>query len=205
MDSTTFIGPMTDLRTVLVFLWISSSAGAVESFESMAPGPVDGRVSAYGRLSAGAGHASVIAGKGRTGRQALHLAGGDGRSVTLTLDGPTREKRSLDFHAERWTARGGFEFQIEAKSGREWSVLMREDGVKVGGYHTRIRTVVPTGVEALRFSCTSVSGVLIDDLSLTRTGPMTVSGLETAHPVLPILRRKMVNPAAGFNLTTDGD
>jgi sialidase-1 len=196
---------MMDLRSVFLLLWINSCAGAVESFESMRAGPVDGRVSVYGRLSAGVDHASVIAGKGRTGKHALHLAGGDGRSVTLTLDGPTRDKRSLDFHAERWTARGGFEFQIEAKADREWSVLKREDGVKVGGYHTRVRAVVPSGVEALRFSCTSVSGVLIDDLSLTRTGPMTVSGLETVRPVLPVLRRKLVNPAAGFNLTTDGD
>jgi sialidase-1 len=205
LDSATFSGLMMILRTAFIFLSIAASAGAMESFEALPAGPVDGRVSSYGRFWDIAGHASVIAGKGRTGKHALHLTGGDGRSVTMVLDGATREKRSLDFHAERWTVRGGFEFQVEAKVGNEWSVLKREDAVRVGDYHTRVRAVVPAGAEALRFSCTSDGGVLIDDLSLARTGPMTVSGLEIVRPVLPILRRKLINPATGFSLTTDGD
>jgi hypothetical protein len=156
LDSATFSGLMMILRTAFIFLSIAASAGAMESFEALPAGPVDGRVSSYGRFWDIAGHASVIAGKGRTGKHALHLTGGDGRSVTMVLDGATREKRSLDFHAERWTVRGGFEFQVEAKVGNEWSVLKREDAVRVGDYHTRVRAVVPAGAEVM-VGCSSMT------------------------------------------------
>lgn len=177
----------------------------MESFESIPAGPVDGRVSVYGKLSAAPGHAAIIEGKGRSGKLALHLTGGADRCVTMDFDSPTRENRSLDFQAERWTARGGFEFRIEAKNSGRWSLLHREDGVKVGGYETQVRAVVPAGTSALRFVCNSAGGLLIDDLSLTRSGPMSVMGMATTQPVIPILRCKPVNPALGFTITTEGD
>src|SRR5690606_11903364 len=131
--------------------------------------------------------------------------GGEDRTVTLNLSETTRETRALDLWAERWTARGGFSFRIEMSKDGRWSEVKRQDSVKIGGFETRISAEIPAGVSALRFVCGSEGGVLIDDLTLTRSGPMSVVGIDTTQPVVPVLRRKAVNPVLGFTLSTDGN
>lgn len=184
---------------------IVTSVVAVESFDDMPAGALTTRKSLYGTLSAEAGHAEVLGGKGRSGGQALHLAGGGDRTATIEFDAPAGDIRPLDFWAERWTSRGGFDFRVEVKNGSRWTELKHEDGVKTGGFLTHIQTEVPAGASALRFVCTSEGGVLLDDLSITRAGPMAVLGVTAANPVIPVLLRKAVNPVLGFTITTEGN
>lgn len=94
---------------------------------------------------------------------------------------------------------------MEVKNGSRWTELKRENGVKTGGFLTHIEAEVPAGASALRFVCTSEGGVLLDDFSITRAGPMKVLELTTANPVIPVLRRKAVNPVLGFTITTEGN
>jgi sialidase-1 len=178
---------------------------AVEAFEAMPEGEVSSQASVYGKWSADPGHATVIGTRARTGKQSLHLTGGPNRIVTLELDAPSDGKRSLDLWAERWTVRGSCDFTIEAKTRGTWASLKRETGVKVGGFDTRIQAEVPAGVSALRLLCSSDGGVIIDDLALNRSGPMSVIGLSTMNPVIPVLRHKPVNPVLGFTITTEGN
>lgn len=198
-------GPMICLRVWIFVILSVVPLAAGESFEQMPAGELGRLPSVYGRFSAPDGHARIAEEHGRSGRRALHITGGKDREVTLEWEKPTAEERILDFHAERWTARGGFTFSVELRRSGKWSMLLREDGVKVGGYHTALHAVMPAGAEALRFSCSSDAGVLIDDLTISRTGPMEVRGLSTMRPVVPVLLRKKVNPVLGFDLTTDGN
>ena len=196
---------MIALRMMMVSGWIVTSVVAVESFDGLPAGAFTTRKSLYGTLSAEAGHAEVLGGKGRAGGQALHLAGGGNRTATLEFDAPAADSRPLDFWAERWTSRGGFDFRVEVKNGSRWTELKREDGVKIGGFLTHIQTEIPGGASALRFVCISEGGVLLDDLSITRAGPMEVLGVTAANPVIPVLQRKAVNPVLGFTITTEGN
>ncbi len=190
---------------MMVSSWIVTSVMAVETFEALPGGVLTTRKSVYGTLSAEDGQAKVLGGKGREGGQALHVQGGGNQTATLDFDAPAAEARQLEFWAERWTNRGRFDFRVEVKSGSRWSELKREDGVKTGGFHTRIQAEVPAGASALRFICTSEGGMLLDDLMIARSGPMTLLGMTTANPVVPVLRRKAVNPVLGFTITTDGN
>lgn len=196
---------MTAVRMTIFSCSILTSAMAVESFENLPAGALVTGKTLFGMLAAEAGHAAVIAGKGRSGGKALHLAGGSDRTATLEFDAPIGEKRMLDFWAERWTDRGEFDFRVEVKSGSRWTGLKREKDVKTRGYLTHIEAEVPAGVSALRFVCSSDGGVLLDDLAFARPGPMAVLGVTAANPVIPVLRRKAVNPVFGFTITTEGN
>ena len=189
----------------LVLGWSMTSVMAEESFEALSAGALTTQTCVYGKLTAEPGHAEVLAGKGRSGAQALHILGGRTRSVTLEFAAPTAEARHLDFWAERWTVRGGCDFRVEVRTGGQWSELIRDDGVKVGGYQTHLTAELAAGASGVRFLCTSDAGVLIDDLALTRSGPMSVLGVTCTSPVVPVLRRKEVNPLLGFTITTEGN
>ncbi len=181
-----------------------SPAMGSENFESLSAGPLESAAGRYGTFSAEKSHAAVLDGKGVAGGRALHVTGGTERRVTLEFKEPLREKRALRLSAERWTRQGGFDFLIEARNGGGWSVLTRRNDIKVGGYHTQVTAEVPTGSSGLRLTCSSAAGVLVDDLSLAREGPMTLENLSVHTPVVPVLRHKKVNPALGFTLGTDG-
>jgi sialidase-1 len=196
---------MLGLRLLTIFGGLLTPLPALESFDALPAGALVEQRSSDGKFSADVGHASVLGGKGRSGGKALHLVGGENRGLTFDFDAPTTERRSLDLWAERWTSAGDFQFRIEVKNGERWTELKRENGVKVGGFLTHVQAEVPVGVSALRFICTSKGGVLLDDVSLARSGPMKVLGLATRNPVIPVLRRKAVNPVLGFTLTTEGN
>ncbi len=115
---------MSVIRILLFSAWIVSSARAMESFDTLPSGALTSHTSIYGKLSAKAGDAEVLGAKGRSGTQAMHIVGGKDRSMSLEFDAPTSEKRMLDFWAERWTSRGGFEMRVDFKqadSGGNWS------------------------------------------------------------------------------------
>lgn len=192
-------------RTLLALFALTRIACGVESFEDPPAGDLTNRASAYGKWTAEDGHATVIAGKGRSGNHALRLTGGAGHSATLELSSPAAAPMELDFWAERWTRRGDCDFRIEARANGAWQEIKRDDSVKVGGFLSQIRATVPAGTAALRFTCTSEAGLMIDDLALNRRGPMVLlDKLDVTRPVAPVLRRKAVNPSVDFTLTTEG-
>jgi sialidase-1 len=178
---------------------------AAESFESVAVGPLPGGwVSLVGEWTGAPEEVRIHAGNAATGRQSLHLTGGEERSATLAI-AEGKGDRVLKLVAERWTARGVCDFWIEGEDGGGWRELLQTGEIRVGGFHTPVSVAVPDGMKRLRFVCTSDAGVLLDDVVLLRKGPMAVTGLVVHRPVVPILTRKAVNPALGFTLAVDGD
>lgn len=191
-------------RMMCVLAGSAVCAWGAESFEDAPAGELTEWSAAQGKWSAASGHAAVMAGKGRTGKQSLLLTGGANHAAVMELKSPAAGKAMLDFWAERWTRRGNCEFTIEARSRKAWTLLKREDSIRVGGFDTHFEVEVPAGADALRFTCNSDAGVMLDDVALHRSGPMSVTGLTSTSPVIPILRRKAFNPALGFTIQTEG-
>lgn len=196
---------MKRIQAWLMMLGMTAVAFAGESFESLPTGKLTAGVSMAGKWLAEPGHAQITEGHARSSNKALQLVGGDQRRLTLELAPTSDQPRELTFWAERWTSRGGFELLIEAKVKSDWTMIKRENQIKVGGYLTHVSAVIPAAASALRFTCSSDGGVLIDDLTIARNGPMTFSNLSTNYPNVPILTRKAINPAAELTLTTEGN
>lgn len=122
-----------------------------------------------------------ISGKhAKTGKQALHLQGGE-TEVTLHLRGDANKAKGLSFKAERWSSKSPFQFRIEAKQGGKWTELTPLDLiVQTGrGFTSHVKLALPEGdaLSALKFTSITPekAGVLIDDLKLLSEAPESPS------------------------------
>ena len=161
------------------------------SFEGAPAGPVLKTKLREGTWQAVAGHAELTNKFARSGKQCLHLHGGEQRTATITL--ARRGARQLSFWGERWTSRGPFLFRVEARAGNRWSEVFNGDKLRVGArFLSHVVIDLPEKVTALRFSSTSPknSGVLIDDLELANGKPMQVLGAHHRLWLAPALRGK---------------
>ena len=196
---------------ILVLAWgciVTEAVGrahGAESFEAAASGPTTGLDSAVGRWIAEPGHVEIRPDKGRTGRQALRLLGGEPRTVDLVLAQPTVKRSRVVFHAERWTRRDPFVFVVEA-AGSDGAFRQVQDAsdVKLGGFLTRVVAPLPSGTVRIRFRCTSPAGVMLDDLEIVEDGPAKLEGITVTQPVMPVLLRKPDNPVLAINLRVTG-
>lgn len=186
---------------------LASALLKAESFESFPAGPLSSLATDVGTWSAEAGHAALHQGNGKSGSRSLRLLGGAGRELILTLPSPLEKGVGLSFHAERWTARSPFLFRIDEMRGEQWVEIRNADAeVKVGGFHAEIRLQPSTGVRKFRFrgDTHADGGVLIDDVSVQRPGPLRVVNVETTQPVCPAFIREDHNPVLGFKVTVEG-
>lgn len=175
------------------------------SFEGAPAGPLLKTKLKEGQWQAKRGHAELTRQFARTGKQCLHLHGGEQRTATVTL--AKEDARRMSFWAERWTSRAPFSFRVEARVNRKWLEVFNGDkSVKVGArFRSQVGVDLPAKVTALRFTSTSPpkSGVLIDDLELSDAAPMQVVSAHHRSWVAPALRGK-TSPIAKVTIQTTG-
>ncbi len=197
------------MKPFIACLCLVATHARGESFESAPAGPVKTLASAVGRWSAETKHANILGNRGHTGNQSLRLGENGNAEILLELDAAAAPGCVLSFFAERWTKRPPFECFISAKPARgDWKEIYRAaaDEIKVGGFLTEIKLKLPEGTRTLRFSNRSAAngGFLIDDLSVSRPGPMLVTRVDTSQPACPAMVRAAFNPVLGFNVRVEG-
>lgn len=166
-------------------------------FEEVPPGPFTTLETTAGRLTAAEGHAVIDAGHRKSGQQCLHIVGGEERRVVFEPRTGDEEVSELTFWAERWTRREPFVFRIESFSEGTWrEIYVGDDEIVTGTFKTHVRIPVSARIERLRLTCTSPSGVLVDDLRFGRSAPMEIVSAYTVQPVAPCLVGNPENPVA---------
>ncbi|MBR4309541.1 MAG: exo-alpha-sialidase, partial [Akkermansia sp.] len=179
---------------------------ATESFDSLPGGKLTNGETVYGALTAAPGHAEITKGKGRSGAAALHIMGGESKSVTIALEKPLAKETPCDFWAERWTRRAPFDFSFVAITPEGEKQLVHNNNMGVGGYHFHAEAKLPAGTTAVKFVCTSdeKGGILIDDFNIM-DGPMVIKSVTGINPgVYPIMKRAHFNPVMGVEIKTGG-
>lgn len=194
------------LHPYFTLLLAGSLACAAESFERLPAGALSSAQTEYGTLSAEPGHAEVLQGLARSGKQALHIRGGLNRSVRLQLTESPQTEAELSLWLERWTDHGTFDFRIIAETPAGEVELKRETSLKAGGYKLQLTAVLPAGSRAVRLVCNSApkGGVLADDMELV-SGGMQIETVELVNPgAQPMLKHAPINPVFSFKLRVKG-
>lgn len=183
-----------------------NQAIAKEGFEKANRGKFTNLKTAYGTMTC-AKDMAEISGGAKSGANTLRLFGGANCQVKLDLDNVPQTDVKLSAWAERWTGQAPFAFTITAQGPKGDKVIYDGKDVKVGGFKTKIDTMVPSGTKSLLFSVTSPEnkGVKIDDLLIVRDIPMTLDkDIRTTSNVYPVMVRMPGNPVVAVNLKADG-
>ncbi len=183
---------------------------AAEDFTTFPKGPLASAKSAEGAWNALPGHAEIRDAK--EAGKALRLFGaGEGkeaRSVTFTPTANLDKGGMLTFRAERWSGKKPFKFSVEAidGAGKATRLFEGDNTVKTGAGGSAFAVEVPAGVKTLRFSSNAPegAGVILTDVRAEKAAPMQVVAMEVSQPVVPMLIRKVDNPAVAVKLTTKG-
>ncbi|MGY8770601.1 MAG: sulfatase-like hydrolase/transferase [Pirellulales bacterium] len=177
------------------------------SFEECPVGAFTKVETSIGIFSAEKGHAEIDPAHRYSGKQCLHILGGEKRTVDLTLN-QQKVGSSLTFQAERWTRRSPFEFRIQQSAdGKKWKEIYQGDKViKIGGFLTKVTIPIDKQTTKLRFICTSPSssGILIDDLSLVPPTPQKILGVTVEDIEVPVLIGLMQNPLLKIRIDAEG-
>lgn len=139
------------------------------SFEKAEAGPITVLRTEVGTWKALAGHAEIDKAHARTGRQSLHILGGENRRIELVPLEIDESRLSLSFWAERWTRREPFRCRVEALVGGTWQEIYSGDGrIRIGRFPSPVRIDLPESTQRLRWTLTTPakSGLLLDDLKL---------------------------------------
>ena len=167
------------LKHTILSLLACGLVMATESFENLPAGKLTGGETMYGNLSAAAGHAEIIKGKGRSGAAALHIMGGKEKSVTITLEKPLEKETPCDFWAERWTRRAPFDFVFIAVTPTGEQRLVHNNNMGVGGYHLHAEAKLPAGTTATRNPIFSASIKRLSRKLIVRTSPVSPTSPST--------------------------
>lgn len=178
------------------------------SFEECAAGAFTSMESALGTWSAQPGHAEIDSQHHHTGRQCLHILGGERHRVELRLGKAVAPGTQLHFHAERWTRRDPFFFCVEGYSDGNWSEIYNGDQeVVIGSFRNYSSiAVIPASVTQLRFTCTSPagSGLLLDDVRLAPAIPQRIVRVRVDAPAFPALVRTVISPIQRMTVEVNG-
>jgi sialidase-1 len=182
---------------------------AATSFEKARAGQFDKLETPIGTWTPSDGRTIVDAAHARTGKHCLQLTGGAKTAVTLAIADGVETAGDLTFRAERWTKREPFSFRIEKNSGDGWKEIFNGDKAVVVGREFLSRVKVPLrdgSIRQLRFTCTSPpnTGILIDDIRLSKLFPMRVVSVKARHLQSPILLRREVNPVIDVQVEVEG-
>ncbi|AQT68677.1 Sialidase precursor [Anaerohalosphaera lusitana] len=144
----------------------------------------------------------------KSGSQCLRLMGGEGRSVVFAFDEPALVYE-IAFWAERWTSRAPFMFRVDVKGTGGWEEIFNGDKeVRVGRAflsHVVIRPDSKISAVRFRSNAPSDTGVLIDDLMITRPVKMSVQSVKADQIIVPVCHRNERNPLMRVNVTTSGN
>ncbi|MBR4310334.1 MAG: exo-alpha-sialidase, partial [Akkermansia sp.] len=194
------------LKNAALFMLLCCGAFAAESFESLPAGAFTSRNVEYGVLTAPAGHAEILSEHARTGKQALHIKGGDKREVRLKFSSPLEADTVLSFWLERWTKRNPFRFELIAETSAAPVSLVKIEKMSVGRYKQHVTAVVPRGAHSVVLRCAShkQGGALVDDLLLDNEEMQLGTVKELPRGAYPMLKRAPINPVVGYELSTSG-
>jgi len=166
------------------------------SFENLTTGSLTGQKDGDCEWRS-VGQAVITSKFAATGKQSLHLAGGDENTLEMLLGGELQSSRGVSFKAERWTARDPFKFRVLAQVNGNWKEVANLDQVVVTGrgFHSDVTLKLPDEIiGGLRFVCTAPekAGVLIDDLILLKGEPENVSKAPEicSDPIASLLEKK---------------
>lgn len=188
---------------------LAGVACAADSFEDDPAGGFERLETEQGVWTAETGQAEVHRGHAKAGNQSLRLVGGGEQALELQLAEKLAKPARLSFWAERWTSRAPFSFRIDAAAATgDYQEVWNGDGViKVGGFLTEVEVPLKAGVSRLRIRCTAPekSGVMMDLLAIEEEKPMRLVEVDVAQPVVPVLKRKEINPVLGLRIATEGN
>lgn len=186
----------------------SASAQLKTGFEKAKPGEIRELKTVAGTWTAADGHAEVTAGYHYTGKQCLHIFGGQERKIEFTPAAKIKLPGKLVFQAERWTSRSPFQFRIEEHVNGKWVELFNGDRAVIVGREFKSRVSIPLtrNPERLRFTCTSPerSGILIDDLALLPAGPAKITAVAVEPVQVPVLVGQSANPLLRVRIDVTG-
>ncbi len=179
------------------------------SFEQLKPGVFDKLDTKLGVWMPESGRSVVDPRHAKTGKNCLHLTGGDRTSVTLKVAEGVDTSGQLSFWAERWTSRSPFSFRIEKNSGDGWQEIYNGDAkVRTGRAflnHVKI-PLADAQIKQLRFSVTSPpgTGILLDDIRIAPAQPQKIVSVEAVPFTLPALIGAPSSPLAKLKITATG-
>lgn len=202
------------LNTLLLPMTLSSLSAALPevlhstSFEDLKVGAVSKQK--VGKIEwTSLGKSEITQKFFKTGKQSLHLLGGEDNTLELTLDGDLQNSRGLSFKAERWTSKGPFKLRILAQVNGNWKEVSNLDEiVQTGrGFHSDVVIKLPHEIiGGLRFVCTAPdkAGVLIDDLNFLKGEPENVSKAPAVatEPIRKLLEKQDIFTAGEENTHT---
>ena len=180
-------------------------------FETPNSGPIE-KMSFDGAIwTAKPEHAEILRKLARTGRQCLHLLGGERSEIHFEISSQlvNRKLSRLTFAAERWTRREPFSFRVAAANADgQWQEIYNGDkSVKVGRpYLTRVEIALPEGAQRFRMTCSSPpgTGVLIDDMNLVEAKPMEVTRVAVIQQTAPVLIGQKNSQLLQLEIETEG-
>ncbi|MEM6692429.1 MAG: sialidase family protein [Planctomycetota bacterium] len=187
----------------------SVSSTSTTSFEEVEPGTFDRLSTEIGTWTPETGRTVVDNQHAKTGKQCLHLSGGERSRVTLRIAEDVDTSGILSFWAERWTVRKPFEFRIEKRSNEGWKEIYNGDAnVRVGrSFLNHVKVPLgDDGITGLRFTCSSPpnTGVLIDDVRIATAKPQKLVRVEAVPVTLPALVRANLSPLVKLKVVTTG-
>lgn len=171
---------------------VVAKASNSTSFESQSTGTFKTLTTEVGTWTTVTGDALIDGQHATTGRQCLHLPGGNKTVVELQVADGLETTGNLSFKAERWTKRAPFSFRIEKRSGGKWTEIYNGDKqVRVGRPFLSTVEVALDDAKIDRLRLTVVSppntGILIDDLRIAPAAPQKITSVEIVPMALPAL------------------
>lgn len=187
----------------------TDSASRVTGFEHAVAGSYDRVKTELGTWTATTGQLIIDDKHAKTGKQCLWLPGPHS-VVELEVIGDVSPGDQLSFAAERWTSRSPFKFRIEKLSGKTWTEIFNGDNQIRVGRPFLSSVKVPLGETIsgrLRFTVTSPpeTGILIDDVVITKARPQTIVDVKTVPTSFPALVGNEACPLVKLRIETRGN
>lgn len=178
------------------------------SFEETAAGQVQSFSDSIGAWKVIKGTVNISNQYAKSGKQCLHIAGGQESILELQLTTPINKPSAMTFWAERWTRRGPFEFRIQKYSDGNWvEIYNGDESVRVGKrFLSRVNCQLgEQKVERLRFVVASPAGtgLLVDDLAIKALKLQQIVKTNELPMSFPCVIGQS-SPVTRMNIRTDG-
>lgn len=179
------------------------------SFEECKPGVFESIETDLGTWVVQQGVGSIDDQHAKTGKQCLHLAGGEVTVVTLRLNDNVEAGGKLSFAAERWTKRAPFKFRLSQKVDGQWQEIFSGDQSIAVGRSFLSQVGIPLGDTKTRdfqlvVSSPEGTGILIDDVKFAPAVAQEVVAVEVVPLTLPALVGAETSAFVKLKITTEG-
>jgi sialidase-1 len=187
----------------------STNTSNETSFEKLTAGDFKSVDSEVGTWVATSGRSRIDNQHAKSGRQCLHLVGGEESVVELKVGEGAKTDGQLSFWAERWTSRSPFSFRVEKQSQGQWTEIFNGDEQVRVGRAFLSKFVIPLGdpkLSRLRFTVTSPAntGILIDDVRIEPARPQRIASVEVIPMTLPALVGNPASALLKLKIDTEG-